>query len=128
MNHLISLYTNRYKKLILQIDVIKRNKDEKIGDLSGGNRRLVEALLMIYSDSQFILLDEPFSQLAPIVTEELKTHILNFKDEKGFIIADHYYEQILAISDRIVLIHNGSNYAINDELDLKRHGYLPFKE
>jgi ABC-type multidrug transport system ATPase subunit len=122
---LIACYINRYKERLLEIAVIKTNQEEEIGNLSGGNRRLVEALLILYSDAPFILLDEPFSQLAPLIADELKIHMQHFKTEKGFIITDHYYQQILEISDRVVLMHNGSNYTINNEDDLRLYGYLP---
>ena len=122
---LITLYTNRYSAQLLQLEVIKLNLNEQIGNLSGGNRRLIETLLIIYSDAPFILLDEPFSQLAPLIADEVKTHIQRFKSEKGFIVTDHYYRQILEIADRVVLLHNGCNYAINHEDDLRLHGYLP---
>ncbi len=122
---LVKLYTSVYQKQLLDIDVIKSNLNEQIGNLSGGQRRLVEALLIIYSDAQFVLLDEPFSQLAPLISEELKIHIKSLKSQKGFIITDHYYEQILDVSSRIILIHNGSNYKINSEDDLRLYNYLP---
>ena len=124
LNTLVDLYVNKYRAEVLAIEVIKLNLDNQIGSLSGGNRRLVEALLMLYSDAQFILLDEPFSQLSPLIVDELKMHIERLKTEKGFIITDHYYLQILDIADRVILIHNGSNYTINDEDDLRLHGYL----
>jgi lipopolysaccharide export system ATP-binding protein len=122
---LVQLYVNIYKERLLEVDVVKLNLNEPIGNISGGNRRLVEALLIIYGDAKYILLDEPFSQLAPLVAEELKKHILEFKAHKGFIITDHYYQQILDISTRVVLIHNGCNYTINNENDLILNGYIP---
>lgn len=122
---LVVLYVHRYRTELLQIEVIKSNQDEQIGNLSGGNRRLVESLLIIYGDAPFVLLDEPFSQLAPLIVDELKVHIEKFKEEKGFIVTDHYYQQILEIADRVVLLHNGSNYNISQEDDLRLHGYLP---
>ena len=125
INDLVNLYANKYKDELLAIDVIKTNLTEPIENLSGGNRRLVEALLLIYSDAKYVLLDEPFSQLAPLIADELKTHIARFKEQKGFIITDHYYRQILEISTRIVLINNGCNYSINNEDDLILNGYLP---
>lgn len=93
-------------------------------DLSGGQRRLIEFLLILYSDSNFILLDEPFTQLAPILIEEMQKHLMKFKQYKGIILTDHYYQQILDISDRIVLLHNGCNYKINGFEDLQLHKYL----
>lgn len=125
ISDLVNLYTNKYKNDLLTVSVIKGNLKEEIGNLSGGNRRLVEALLLIYSDAKYLLLDEPFSQLAPIIADELKSHIFKFGKEKGFIITDHYYQQILEISSRVVLITNGCNYTINGEDDLILNGYLP---
>ena len=122
---LVNVYANKYKEQLLAIEVIKTNLSEQIGNLSGGNRRLVEALLLIYSDAKYVLLDEPFSQLAPLIADELKLHILKFSNQKGFIVTDHYYRQILEISTRIVLINNGCNYHINNEDDLILNGYLP---
>ncbi len=125
INDLVKLYTNLYKQQLLNIAIIQDHLNAELGELSGGNRRLVESLLLIYSDAKYVLLDEPFSQLSPIIIDELKNHILNFKDTKGFIITDHYYKQILEVSTRIVLIHNGCNYQINTEEDLILNGYLP---
>ncbi|MFA6277896.1 MAG: ATP-binding cassette domain-containing protein [Pedobacter sp.] len=122
---LIDLYINQYKEQILQLDVYKSNLNEPIGNLSGGNRRLVEALLIVYSDAKYVLLDEPFSQLAPLLAHELKEHISKLKHQKGFIITDHYYRQIMEVSSRIMLLHNGCNYTINNEDDLQLYNYLP---
>ena len=122
---LVQLYNSKYTEQLVEIDVFKANMNEPIGSLSAGNRRLVEALLIIYSDAKYVLLDEPFSQLAPMIVDEMKKHLNIFKAAKGFIVTDHHYQQVLAVSDRIILIHNGSNYTINDEADLRLHGYLP---
>lgn len=123
----VKLYANKYAAELLDIPLITENLDRRIGDLSGGQRRLVECLLVIYSDADYILLDEPFSQLSPAMIEEMKFHIARFKKEKGFIVTDHYYRQILDVSTRIVLLHNGCNYHISTEDDLILHGYLPDK-
>ncbi len=94
----VKLYTNKYQHLLLKQPVFSNNLNEKIGNLSGGNRRLAEALLMIYSDSKFVLLDEPFSQLSPLLIEEIKTNINTMLPYKGFVITDHYYQHVLNYS------------------------------
>jgi len=124
---LLGLYTSKYRDELLKIPLITANLEIKMGDLSGGNRRLIEAFLIIYSDAKYVLLDEPFSQLAPLVVQQLKKHILKMLPRKGFIVTDHYYRQILDISSRVVLIHNGCNYNIDNADDLMLHGYLPTK-
>lgn len=125
----IELFCKKYKKELLEIRFVADNLKRRFRDFSGGESRLLEALIIIYSDAEFILLDEPFSQLAPLLTDKLKQHINKLKPHKGFIITDHYYKSTLDISDRIVLLHNGCNYKINDVDDLILHGYLPdFKD
>lgn len=121
----INTFCKKQQAELQQFEFVKNYLSAKFYDLSGGERRFMECLLMIYSDMEYILLDEPFSQLSPIWIEELKKHIDNAKADKGFIITDHYYKSILAVSDRIVLLHNRCNYSINNEADLVLHGYLP---
>jgi len=125
ISYLVTLYTNKYKHELLKEPLIQEHLNSKLGDLSGGQKRLVECLLIMYSDSDFILLDEPFSQLAPVIVDEIKAHICKLKAIKGFIITDHYYRQIIDTSSSIVLLHNGCNYKINHIDDLKLYGYLP---
>jgi ABC-type multidrug transport system ATPase subunit len=122
---LMNFYINKYRSDFLQIDLINENLDVQIKNLSGGQARLVESLLILYGDSEFVLLDEPFSQLAPLIAEEMKLHIQRLKAVKGFIVTDHHYKQILDVSTRVVLLHNGGNYNIKTADDLKLHGYLP---
>lgn len=121
----VKLYTNKYQGLLLKLPVFRDNLHEKIGNLSGGYRRLAEALLMIYSDAKYVLLDEPFSQLSPLLIEEIKTNINAMLSYKGFVITDHYYQHVLNYASRTMLLHNGCNYNINNLEDLQLHGYLP---
>ncbi len=120
----VDTFCNKQKAELKQIDFVTNHLSAKFYNLSGGERRFMECLLMIYSDTEFILLDEPFSQLSPLWIEELKKHINKTKAKKGFIITDHYYQSILDISDRVVLLHNKCNYTINNAGDLVTHGYL----
>ncbi|RBQ02950.1 ATP-binding cassette domain-containing protein [Pedobacter miscanthi] len=121
----IEAFCKIHKEKLLQIPFVSDNLGKRFRDFSGGECRFLEALIIIYSDADFILLDEPFSQLAPLLIEELKRHVNDLKLFKGFIITDHYYKTILDVSDRIVLLHNGCNYEINNNNDLVLHGYLP---
>jgi len=120
----VGTFCKKQKAELKQIDFVTNHLSAKFYNLSGGERRFMECLLMIYSDTEYILLDEPFSQLSPLWIEELKKHINKEKAKKGFIITDHYYQSILDISDRVVLLHNKCNYTINNAHDLITHGYL----
>ena len=92
--------------------------------LSGGEKRILEVLLLLNSDADFILLDEPFNGVSPIIRELILEIIDDQKPEKGFIITDHDHENVLKIADRIYFLNNGSLKEINEKDALFETGYL----
>lgn len=91
--------------------------------LSGGERRLIETYIILKSDASIILLDEPFSHLAPIYIEKIKKIIVTEKKNKIIIITDHLYKDILNISDDIYLLKNGWSKQITNHKDLIFYKY-----
>lgn len=126
--HLTLLRIIRYFELehspIMDIAIVKERLLSKIKELSTGFVRLFECLLILYSKANYSLLDEPFSGLSPIYIDMLKEHILIVKDMKGILISDHYYTDVADVSDRLVLLKNGSLMPIQNMEDLVLHQYL----
>ena len=109
---------------ISQSKFIQPFLNETPNTLSGGELRIVEVLLIVYSKAEFILLDEPFHSLSPKTVTEIKT-IIKQQTDKGFIISDHQYHDVLDISDDIFLLSDGHLKPIKDLTELKRFNYLP---
>lgn len=109
---------------ISQSEFIQPFLNETPNTLSGGELRIVEVLLIIYSKAEFILLDEPFHSLSPKVVAEIKI-IIKQQTHKGFIISDHQYHDVLDISDDIFLLSDTYLKPIKDLTELKRFNYLP---
>lgn len=128
MDRIIRLFGNN-------LDVIKMRNDPLISgflqktarQLSGGERRIVEILLMVYSDARYILLDEPFNGLAPKNIEEIKTRIRELSKNKGIILTDHDYRNIVDVSNRIIFLYDGGTKEIGNIEELKQWGYIPEK-
>ncbi len=97
---------------------------DTLGSLSHGLRKYFEALLLLCASTQFTLLDEPFSFLSPVLTEDLKVHILNLKKQKGIIVTDHQYENVLSCTDSCYLIKEGRTIPVRNKDDLIQYGYL----
>ena len=97
----------------------------KIKNLSGGERRYLEIVLVIHLDRHFILLDEPFTGIEPLFQEKIREFIRENAMEKGFIITDHDYRNIIDVSDRFLLLRNGTVVSIKDEDELRSFHYLP---
>lgn len=99
-------------------------RHKKPRDLSGGELRKLETLMILYSKANYILLDEPFTHISPIQAEDIKAIIRKRSAYKGFIITDHQYQNILEISDKIILIDDGATKLIENKEELVTYGYL----
>lgn len=97
----------------------------KVGNLSLGEQRYLQFLLIICLPHPFILLDEPFSMVEPVFREIIKEKIRERQAVKGFIITDHYYRDVLDIATQKLLMQSGKLLPVNDEYDLSAAGYLP---
>ena len=95
------------------------------GMLSGGQARIAEMYLILMSDSEFCILDEPFTNIAPIYVEKMKELIKERKTDKGIIVSDHLYEDIISVADDLFLLRDGYTFPIRDNEDLIRLGYRP---
>ena len=100
------------------------NYSRTVDNLSGGEHRLLETLMVLYSKANFILLDEPFTHISPIQVEDFKAVIRQQAKVKGIIITDHYYKNVMEVSDRLMLINNGYTEQISNTADLQRFGYI----
>ncbi|MNU15411.1 Lipopolysaccharide export system ATP-binding protein LptB [compost metagenome] len=125
IKNLIKLFCDKENSAkISQSKLVQPFFYETPNTLSSGELRIVEVLLIIYSKAEFILLDEPFHSLSPKVVAEIKT-IIKQQTDKGFVISDHQYHDVLDISDDIFLLSDGHLKPIKDLTELKRFNYLP---
>lgn len=104
--------------------VIGYLQKSKIESLSGGEQRYLEIKLILHTPNKFILLDEPFNGVAPIVVEKLKIMITEHSKTKGIILTDHDYNNVMDVANRYCLINNGSMENIEGRADLIRLNYL----
>lgn len=97
----------------------------KYRELSGGEKRILEIFLIVYSDSKYTLIDEPFNGVAPVYKDQIKRIILEQSKHKGFIITDHDYSNVLDVASRIIIMHDGGTREVRCKEDLKYWGYIP---
>lgn len=96
----------------------------KAGALSQGQLRYLEILILGNLDHPFILLDEPFSMIEPIYKSFIKTFLMKLKLKKGIILTDHYYQDVLEITEKNFIIKNAKKFKIKSKDDLLEHNYL----
>lgn len=97
---------------------------KKTGQLSQGERKYFEAVLLGHLDHPFLLLDEPFSMLEPLQTEAIKEFLLQLKKTKGLIVTDHYYNDVLDITTQNLVIKEAHSFEVKGADDLRKFEYL----
>jgi ABC-type multidrug transport system ATPase subunit len=105
-------------------EIIQSFQEKKIFHLSGGELRYLEIKLMLSSASKFVLLDEPYNGLAPIMIEKINALITEKAKAKGIIITDHNYENVIKISTKLLLMKDGKMHHLKEEKELIEKGYL----
>jgi ABC-type multidrug transport system ATPase subunit len=98
--------------------------DSNISTLSGGERRVLETYLILKGQKDIILLDEPFSNIAPLYIEKFKELIQIEKQSKAIIITDHYFKDVIDSSDDLYLLKNGCTKFIENIEELEDYQYL----
>lgn len=125
VSRILSLFCEgAYASLLLENELIKPLLKKKSKQLSGGEKRLVEILLILHSETKFVLMDEPFNGIAPIYKEYIKNLIREHSKTKGFIITDHDYRNILDVSTTTILLHDGGTKRGVTKEELLKWGYF----
>jgi lipopolysaccharide export system ATP-binding protein len=97
----------RLEHLLAELDIASL-RDQRADSLSGGQKRRLEITRALVTDPDFILLDEPFAGLDPIVVLEIQKIIRKLKDRGiGIIITDHNTRETLGVCDTIYLLDRG---------------------
>jgi len=98
---------HRLKNLLEELNIAHLAK-HKAFTLSGGERRRLEITRALVTNPSFILLDEPFSGIDPIVVNEAQEIIKELKEKGlGILLTDHNVRETLSITDRAYLIAEG---------------------
>lgn len=97
--------------------------------LSGGQRQRVSIIQQILTGNRFILLDEPFSGLDPVIKDkvlELLITISTLNELNTLVIISHDIENSLAISDTAFILANQEGHigaTITETIDLAHLGF-----
>jgi branched-chain amino acid transport system ATP-binding protein len=84
-------------------------KDEYAGNLSAGQKRLLELARTMMADPQLILLDEPGAGVNPTLMKRLVEYIRRLVDEHHMTIflIEHDMDLVMNICDTVVVMNNG---------------------
>ena len=119
-----ALYQVDFWEFVLQFPHFSQFYDTPRWEMSGGEARLAEVYLILMSEAEFCILDEPFAQISPNYIETVQQMIREKSREKGIIVTDHNYEAISKVTDNLFVIADGYTFPVESRDNLVRHGYL----
>ncbi|MCK4584481.1 LPS export ABC transporter ATP-binding protein [candidate division WOR-3 bacterium] len=97
----------KVESLLCELKIEKLAK-QRAYTLSGGERRRTEVARALVTDPAFILLDEPFTGIDPIVRQDIQNVIQQLRSRGiGVLITDHNVRETLEITDRAYIMYEG---------------------
>lgn len=83
--------------------------DEYAGNLSGGQRKLLEMARALMTDPEMVLLDEPLAGVNPSLEKKLLERIHDLREEGyTFLLVEHDMEVIMNNCDPVIVMHQGT--------------------
>lgn len=91
--------------------------------LPHGDRRRVDIGLALASKPEMVLLDEPTAGMNPNETDEIINLIKTLRNKTGasFFLTEHDMDVVFSISERIVVLHQGSIIADGTPEEIKEN-------
>ena len=93
---------------LLERFTLAHMRDEFAGNLSGGQRKLLEMSRALMTDPKLIMLDEPMAGVNPALKQSLLEHIKSLKDEgRTVLFVEHDMDMVHEISDWVLVMAQG---------------------
>ncbi len=105
---------------IIDITGLGLEQNKKIGALSKGYRQRVGLAQALLHNPSVLILDEPTSGLDPNQLLEIRSLIQDIGKEKTVLFSTHIMQEVEAICDRAVILHQGKIVADDSIIVLKK--------
>ncbi len=93
---------------VLDFFEIDHLAEEYAGNLSGGQRKLLEMARALLTDPDMLLLDEPFAGVNPSLEKRLLEHVHELREQGyTFLIVEHDMDLIMENCERVIVMHQG---------------------
>jgi ABC-type branched-subunit amino acid transport system ATPase component/ABC-type branched-subunit amino acid transport system permease subunit len=94
---------------------------EDCANLAHGERRLLEIAVTLATEAKLLLLDEPLAGLAEADRVVVSALIRRLARSHAVLLIEHDIDRVLALSDRITVLHQGRLIADGKPAEVARH-------
>ena len=100
-----------YKKAeeVLRFVNLAHLRDDLAGQLSGGQKKLLELARTLMCDPDLVLLDEPGAGVNPSLTVQLMANVERLRRERGitFLVIEHNMDLVAQLCDAVIVMSEG---------------------
>ncbi len=83
-------------------------ENELAGNLSGGQKRLLEIMRALMASPKMLLLDEPFAGVNPTLAREIEQYLIDLRDEGlSMIMVEHELAVVERLCEPVVVMAQG---------------------
>ncbi len=104
---------------ITKLTGLDKVKNQKIKTLSKGFKQRIGIAQALIHDPDLILLDEPTSGLDPKQLIDIRNIITNIGKDKTILLSTHIIQEIEAMCNKVIIIHNGKIILNQKKKDFK---------
>lgn len=85
-------------------------RDERAGNLSGGQKKLLELGRTMMTQAKLVLLDEPGAGVNPTLLLEIREMIVRLREERGytFCVIEHDMDMIASLCNPVIVLAEGT--------------------
>lgn len=116
---LMTFYENQFNDFSIEkaekiASFLNATLDEKLKNLSKGNRAKVKITVALARNAKLYLFDEPFSGLDPLARQDLMKALINFVDleKSSVVLSTHEVNEIEPMLDQVILLKEGKLHAM----------------
>ncbi|KTG08590.1 ABC transporter ATP-binding protein [Haloprofundus marisrubri] len=96
--------------------------EEYAGNLSGGQRKLLEMARALLTDPDMLLLDEPFAGVNPSLEHRLLEHVHELREQGyTFLLVEHDMDLIMQNCEHVIVMHQGKVLTEGTPSDIKQN-------
>ena len=109
------------ERFLRLLGILQLGKERKINTFSKGMKKQLSVLLGICSGCKYLLCDETFDGLDPVIRQAVKSLFIKEIEEHGLtpIIASHNLRELEDICEHVGLLHKGGILFTQDLEDMK---------
>jgi ABC-type branched-subunit amino acid transport system ATPase component len=97
----------RARGLLRRFDMAAK-EDEYAGNLSGGQKRLLELMRALMAAPTLLLLDEPMAGVSPSLARRVEQHLLELRDEGlAMLMIEHELAVVERLCDPVIVMAQG---------------------